>query len=267
MRGLAGKRKNPGTDDRARRAARAGDPIAVVRERLRAGLVTPEQVAWAEALTWKPRPGRSSPRARPGDFVRRGLVPFEEGLTELVGSGAIRWHLQGGRHAYEYAAYTPGLRLHGEEAVPPDAFFLAETDGSAHGSWQIDQIDAPYDEASVRFQQEAAVRYAASIERRDPIPTSEVEEFSAHTAWWYVTTHMLPRKEPAALAAIAFLAIHNTEHAWEVLRAWQPRYWTQAHGGQGTPHPAILYRELDEDLAGLVVHLLGGPPPEAMRAR
>jgi hypothetical protein len=260
--------RNPGTDDRARRAARAGDPIAVVRERLRAGQITPEQVAWAEALTWKPRPGRASRRTRPGDFVRRGLVPFEEGLTELVGSGAIRWHLQGGDEAYAYLEHTPAFRLE-----PGGALALFDSDGSAYGDWQVMRVDDPDDEASLRFQREAAARYAAAIgitwrpghgtapPADDYIHGDPPDEFTDLAAGWYVAAHLLPRKDRAAVATVAFLAVHNPINAWEVFRGWRRRYLLPATGGlsETYPHPATQHVELDEDLRGLVLHLLGGP--------
>lgn len=242
----------------AERRCATGDGDAcmeVLQGRIRAGLIPPRNLVWAEALLWKPAKGRLDHRGRRGRVVGpAALVPYEEQLRALVeGPSAqrwapdepvpLRWHLADGETASEHRF------MH---YVLPDMGFDVFEAGGAHGPYQLQAYDAP---APVEEQQlDMLVRlYMSEVQgRNDELPFIELLAWRDTAVWWHVS-RLAHQGQASALAVFLLLLQHNPLEAWRVFRGWMKK-----NNDRGSTR--AWKAELDQSVRGLVSTLLGGPP-------
>lgn len=233
-------------DERSRRAERSGDPIDVVRQRLRSGKISPSDLKWAEALTWTNGPASAGGLKR---FVRPELG---QKLLELM---KARRQASSGDGGVEEPAWDPESGLPDAETAETDLGYLSnsqvvmsECSGSRYGQWQVQTIDTPDSDEEVEDQRELLDAYI----QESGAPKSW-QEWGDPVGWWYVRK-LAWEKDPVALSWIAFLLRFNWNNAWEILR------YGHVFDDEKHPRASVRRKQLAEYVDALIGHLLGGPP-------
>lgn len=237
-----GLMNNPGVkrnmDERARRLERSGaDPIDIVRQRLRSGKISPEDLKWAEALTWTNGPASSHGLKR---FTR---ADFGEQLLALMDARGEKpvWDQE---HEPVEAQDAEADLGH----LPNSQVVMSECSGSRYGEWQVQTVDSPDSDDEVADQAELLQAYID--ESGSP---KSWQEWGDPVGWWYVRK-LAYEKDPVALSWLVFLLRFNWNNAWEILR------YGHVFDDEKHPRASVRRRQLAEYVDALIGHLLGGPP-------
>ena len=225
-------------DERARRLERSGaDPIDIVRQRLRSGKISPEDLKWAEALTWTNGPASSHGLKR---FTR---ADFGEQLLALMDARGEKpvWDQE---HEPVEAQDAEADLGH----LPNSQVVMSECSGSRYGEWQVQTVDSPDSDDEVADQAELLQAYID--ESGSP---KSWQEWGDPVGWWYVRK-LAYEKDPVALSWLVFLLRFNWNNAWEILR------YGHVFDDEKHPRASVRRRQLAEYVDALIGHLLGGPP-------